>query len=64
MEEDLQPRRGEVFTISGPALHGPSAFGSDDADEADTAGAKGPARYFIASDDEGEADYAAAKGSA
>eukprot|EP00969_Alexandrium_andersonii_P076025 3351431-Alexandrium_andersonii.AAC.1 len=36
-EGDLQPRRDEVYTISGPALRGPSAFDSDDEGDADHA---------------------------
>eukprot|EP00969_Alexandrium_andersonii_P087383 3855235-Alexandrium_andersonii.AAC.1 len=59
MEEDLQPRRDEVFSISGPARRCPSAFGSDSAGDADDAGAEVfPEQYFIASDEEGESDCA------
>eukprot|EP00969_Alexandrium_andersonii_P087638 3866634-Alexandrium_andersonii.AAC.1 len=65
MEEDLQPRRDEVFSISSPALRCLSAFGADDADEAYDAGARNfPEQYFIASYEEGEPDCAAGDGPA
>eukprot|EP00969_Alexandrium_andersonii_P318682 14077352-Alexandrium_andersonii.AAC.1 len=58
MEDDLQPRRDEVFGISGPALRCPSAFSADSADAgARTGQGKFPEHYFIASDDEGETEW-------
>eukprot|EP00969_Alexandrium_andersonii_P040230 1763521-Alexandrium_andersonii.AAC.1 len=57
MEEDLQPRMGEVFSISCPALQCPSAFVSSGADTAYDAGAEAfPEQYFIAADEESESD--------
>eukprot|EP00969_Alexandrium_andersonii_P193688 8555233-Alexandrium_andersonii.AAC.1 len=38
MEEDLQPRRDEVFSISSPALQCPSAFGANGADAVSSIG--------------------------
>eukprot|EP00969_Alexandrium_andersonii_P076212 3360407-Alexandrium_andersonii.AAC.1 len=57
MEEDLQPCRDEVFSISGPALQCPAAFGADGADAASRTGREPfPEQYFIASDEERESD--------
>eukprot|EP00969_Alexandrium_andersonii_P216376 9557114-Alexandrium_andersonii.AAC.1 len=60
MEEDLQPRRDEVFSISGPALQCPSALGAEGGvrEGADAASRTGrdhlPEQYFVASEDESE----------
>eukprot|EP00969_Alexandrium_andersonii_P256274 11329577-Alexandrium_andersonii.AAC.1 len=57
MEEDLQPRRDEVFSISGPALQCPSAFGESGADATSRTGREPfPEQYSIASDEESESD--------
>eukprot|EP00969_Alexandrium_andersonii_P155113 6857111-Alexandrium_andersonii.AAC.1 len=66
MEEDLQPRRDEVYSISGPVLQCPTASGADGAG----AGARAvqspflgrfperfPEQHFIASDDESETEW-------
>eukprot|EP00969_Alexandrium_andersonii_P064585 2844378-Alexandrium_andersonii.AAC.1 len=58
MEEDLQPRRDEVFGISRPAVQCMPAFGADSADGAPkTEGCPFPEQYFIASDDESETEW-------
>eukprot|EP00969_Alexandrium_andersonii_P047560 2086930-Alexandrium_andersonii.AAC.1 len=57
MEEDLQPRRDEVFSTSGPALQCSSAFGAGGADAASRTGREPfPEHYFVAADEESESD--------
>eukprot|EP00969_Alexandrium_andersonii_P055319 2437625-Alexandrium_andersonii.AAC.1 len=60
MEEDLQPRRDEVYSSSGPVLQCPSASGADSAGAGAGVGqtpfpvfpGQFPEQHFIASDEE------------
>eukprot|EP00969_Alexandrium_andersonii_P221436 9780108-Alexandrium_andersonii.AAC.1 len=58
MEDDLQPRRDEVYSISGPVLQCQTAFSADGADAgAGTGQGQRPGHYRIASEDESETEW-------